>query len=226
MTTPFCFFMPGGEAGLTVLSRVAQSTSSGNGSTSITLPAGINAGDLIIFSAMAGDSNGIPGASIAGWSSVVNFTDGSQSRILIAAKIAVGTESSTSFNGFSGSQDQNNTRNIVVLRGNVPLTAVGTGQSINTQWATTTINQTISASSGTPPLLALAVYMGSAGDNLSAARGFTIGGSPAADDGFNTLTRHYLMWKFFPSAPANIAASLTGSVFGRGLGSAYVQLTT
>lgn len=203
------------ETGLASLTRVGQVASTGS---TVSIPAGVQAGDLLLygFAAWTGSSN--PSYTPpSGWTSLINATMGENGRIGIAAKRATGSESG-SIGGVFGNAGVDR-KVCVLLRPNVPLASVGSAQSVASQFTTDTpSDQVVTSGAGTPPLLVLALW------NAVVGTVSTRGMSPAKDDEYNSSTNLYLGWKLYPSSPANVTVSMEDEG-SNAMGSCYTQLS-
>lgn len=202
--------------GRRVLSSLTQIGSATAATSAITLPSGIQQGDLIILLDFA-TSGSVPTAvTPTGFTNLQNVSDGSVRRFMVSYKIADGTESSTSVTGMNGSSQ--NRKGVLTFRGNTfPVSATGAGGTQETSLnAPATQNQNVSGF--TTPLIILAMY---ASNGSVTTRGF----STTKDGEISQVSNQwYLAWKTYNASPANTA--LTQSDDGTNtLFSCYVQVT-
>jgi len=183
------------------LSFVASATSS---ATSITLPAGIQAGDIIALWDKAASINATPTTIIpTGFTSVGNIFNSVPSsltylaRSIMSYKIASGSEGGASIAGMSS--DGIVHKIAMVFRPNfTPSTAtpksVGGEVTVNNP-----ASQTVSASSGTVPLIVFGFYGQT--NNAISPRTF----SPSEDGEISTSTICFAKYKIYNGAatPAN-----------------------
>jgi hypothetical protein len=215
-------WFPGGAAAsnrLTTIVKQAHSTEVAD--NTITAPADIIAGDLLILMDATAGSYGAPTlVTPSGWTNIVNITTG-KGRMAVHRKIADGSEASSNIVTMGGAYDVLFNKILVVYRGNIPATSQTTSTP-NTQATTGDPGaQTVSASGGVAPLVVIGCY---ASDGTVDPRTFTQGGSPAKDGEANGNTSGYQAWKIFNTAPADIVVDMQdeGTNF---LASFYVSLS-
>jgi hypothetical protein len=183
------------------LSQVASATST---SATITGPAGITAGDLLVLWDTAASFASVPTVVVpTGFSSISNQNNGTNNRAILSAKIADGSEASASITGMNG--DSANLKSLYVFRGSVPLTAFvanDVGQEIT---ANNPSAQTCNASGGAVPLVVIGAYRS---PGVIDPRTFTVGGSDAKDGEINPAATNYLAYKIYNSAPADVTIDM------------------
>ena len=202
-------------AGLSTLSFVDDATASG--SDTITAPASINAGDLLVMLDyhVKPDGGGLP----TGWTQIVNFSS-PYVEVTASYRIADGTEDGTTITGWTGGLGGG--KIIQQFRGDSPASSV-TVQDVESQITDgNPAAQTITASGGTVPLIAFAAY-GSA-DPIS-PRTFT----PAADGETSVsdpgVAESYMKYKIYNTSPANISADMDDEGFDNSLASFYLEVS-
>lgn len=202
-------------SGVTTLSKVADATSTAE---TITVPASVQAGDLIVLkdSAVAGVS--APSTVVpSGFTSIVNTSVDTTISIrqIVSYKIADGTEGSSSLTGMNGGSFNN--KELIVFRGDVPITTVT--PSTPNEEATTgdPASQNAAASGGTAPLIVLAGY----GSNGSVTtRSF----SPAEDAEITAGLKSYTKYKIYNSGPSDTTVDM-GDYGTNALQSFYLECT-
>jgi len=186
-------------AGLTTLSQVASATSIGN---TITGPAGIQAGDLLVLWDVAANAGATTPTTVVptGFTSIANLVTDVEVRSILSTKIADGSEASASLTGMNGNSENN--KALYVFRGNVPiLTATPTDVATEGQNGNPAA-QTVNASGATVPLVVLAGYY-TAGAAVD-PRTFT----PAKDGEVNPEAWMYLAYKLYNAAPADVTVDM------------------
>lgn len=205
--------------GLTSLTRVLQTAVTGS---SITIPNGVQAGDLIVYAGWGdGGSSAPTWNNPSGFTTIYNQNSGIQSfgnyTLVVACKISNGTEGGDSFTTITGSARNSM---IFVLRGNVPLVSFGSATDVDFfAGATNPSSQTVTSSGGTPPLIVFGLY----GSDGTAVSPRTM--SPAQDDEYNATSSWYVAWKVYYDTPANVSVDMADEGNGNTLGSFYLPLT-
>lgn len=209
-------FHPGfrGRAPLT-LSLFGTAVASGTPG-SLTLPASIIAGDLIVMVNSGRNNVGAAGdGTPTGFTDIFNVVTLNNCRVKGWYKIAAGTEGGTNPGGLNGGVE--NDRMAWVFRGSRAIQSVSI-QSLNTeQTDNAPSGQTITSSGGAPPLVSIASYRSSA---AVTTRGF----SPAADSEITPSgNRLYGKHKIYNGAPANISVTQSDDGISNTLCSFYAQ---
>jgi len=207
-----------GGAALSSLSQAASATST---AATITGPAGILAGDLLVLWDTAESVGSVPTTVVpTGFAVISNLDNGSSNRTLLSAKIADGSEASAALTGMNG--DSANRKSLYVFRGNTPITtyvANDVGEETTTGDPTA---QTCNASGGTVPLVVIGAYRALAAID---PRTFTVGGSPAKDGEINPATTSYLAYKIYNTAPADVVIDMDDEGARQFLVSCYLACT-
>jgi hypothetical protein len=203
---------------LTSLGLVALNRST---STTVTAPANIEPGDLLIHYYQTENRSTAAATPPSGFTSLGTFApaswviqpnpEGYRFKAIISYKIAVGNEdSSTITAGFSPNSFRTLTENLIlVYRGNRPIGSV-TGAS----WSSTTSSRTLSITSTDAPLIAVAVF--AADNNVNDA---TVTYSPEETDLVEGLGDKCLYAaKFMPNENTVSNISLAYSQSGSGSG--------
>lgn len=193
-------FTSPGTTPVTTLVKQADATSTG---ASVTAPADIIAGDLLVLADVAGGPSLPAAVTPSGWTLIASTTAGTTLRGMLHYKIATGDEASSIITGMNGST---NNKVLLVFRPNAPIQSA----TPNTFGAEGTTNnpspQTVIASAGTPPLVVLGLY--GAGVAVD-PRTFTVGGSAAKDGEVSASgNRLYTAWKIYNSSPANVVIDM------------------
>lgn len=173
-------FAAAGGGGTTSLAFHDSATST---AATISVPAGLQAGDLMVLSDFALNSGSVPALVVpSGFTNWINSTT-STLRVAQSYKIAVGDE--TTLTGMDGNLIDN--KILAVFRGDVAISTITA--SIPTSEATSgdPATQNIVATAGTLPLIAFGFYVGTAGVD---PRTFT----PSATAELNNGTSHFLKY--------------------------------
>jgi hypothetical protein len=212
MMTNLCGFM----AGQNVLSSLSVFATANDASatSSITCPSNVVAGDLICFFE---DALSASGQAIPSGFTLISGTLITNNRAVWSYKIATGTEGGTSITGMTGGTFY--TKVLLIFRGDVPISAV-TVASVNQQaTAGDPTAQTVTASSGVPPLVVLASY--TTGTGPIATRTF----SPAEDAEIipaGALNTEYIKYKIYNASPSNTTVDMPDAGVDNGLHSSYL----
>lgn len=179
------------------LSFVASATST---SSTITIPASAQAGDVAILYDVAYNFSGVPtSVTPTGWTAI-RSDSGSVSRQNSSAKVLVAADASASITGMTGTSWVNKT--LIVVRPNVPaqsFVAAGANGEIT---AGTPTNQSVTASAGSAPLIVVAGY------TITGSFG-TVTFSPTQDATITNGTDQQLRYKIYNSAPADVTVGMS-----------------
>lgn len=223
MTFPMVMFMPS-SANAEITSISQQASGSSTDSATVTWPS-VTAGDLAILFDIArgpGGSSLPTSVTPTGFTNILDAAVSASFRSMISTKVCVGSETG-SITGMTPTSDGK--KCILIMRGDVPLASVAGGSPVSA-WSGLSNPSSISitASGGTAPLLALAVYHSTGAID---PRTFTVSGSPAKDDEISFLSSDvYFAWKFYAASPANVTADMDDEGSNNGVFGAYIQLTT
>lgn len=185
----------------------------------ITLPASIASGDVIIlYDRSSGFSN--PGTTIpTGFTEISMLTDGGQNSSGMSYKIANGTEGGTTITGLGGSG--NDIRKIaIVFRSDTSISAVNVADIGEALQNSDPADQAVSAGSGSAPLAIVAGY-GASG--TVDPRSFSP--SEDAEIGITGETDFYLKYKIYNASPADVTVGMDDEGFQNGLFSFYIEFT-
>lgn len=214
-----------GSAAPTSISQ--QSSATSTNSATITAPSGIQAGDLLVLLDSVWNNFAAPPASSVptGFTSIVTATLGAafSARMTLSYKKADGTESSASLTGMTGSGGA--AKVLYTFRGNTPINDVNVSATGSEATDGNPVAQTISASGGTPPLVAIAGYSSSAAVD---PRTFTVGGVGAKDgelEAAGTSIFTWLAYKLYNASPANISVDMDDEGSSNIILSVYLSCT-
>lgn len=191
-----------GFGGSRSLKSITQQGSASSQLSTVTAPAGIQAGDLLALLDIALDGSSPTTVVPTGFTSInnVNANDGTTFiRQILSYKKAIGTEGGSTITGMTGSFGT--AKAIYVFRGNIPATVITPSTPNGQATSGTPTNQSVTASSGVSPLVVLGGY-GSSGS--IATRGF----SPAKDGEINPNSFFYLAYKIYNSSPLDTTISM------------------
>jgi hypothetical protein len=200
----------GRRSQLTTLTKVADATST---ASTITGPAGIQAGDLLVLWDWAGAA-GTPaetvpsGFSILAGASIANF------RCILSYKIATGAEASAALTGMAGLAVN---KALIVVRGNRAISSVTAGSAAAELTDGSPSSQSVTASGGTPPLVVVGGYATGSGATVS-PRTF----STTKDGEVNPNNSLWLAWKIYNSSPADTSIDMDDEGSANGLASGYL----
>lgn len=208
-------------AGITSLVKQAHSTSLD--SATITAPADIQAGDLLILMDVAWTiAITVPPTVVpTGFTSILNTSSasGMYGRTITSYKIADGSEASSSITGMAASLD--NAKTLLVFRANMPISSVTVNDAAGEMTTNDPASQTISVGSSTTLALSFGGFFG---DSAGPTSVFTIGGS-AADDGSVTNGNQTCKWRTDENSFSDIVADTGDAGFTNALHSFYMNFT-
>jgi hypothetical protein len=189
-----------GAGGNALLASITQQASATSTASTITAPADIIAGDLLVILDRASSGGfSIPSSVTPSGFTLIGSSLNSTSGITgyrqnASYKLADGSEASASITGMNGGSTNN--KAMLVFRGDTPMTALalgGAGEQITDSNPTL---QTCSASGGAAPLVVFGCYGSSGAVN---PRTF----STTKDGEINPSTSLYLAWKIYNTSPAD-----------------------
>jgi len=161
-------------------------TSTNSEATTITAPATVNAGDLLVLFDLALGILIPTAVTPTGFTNVANFASSSALRGMVSYKIAVGTEDGATITGMDG--QSNERKQLLQFRGSSPIATV-TPSTFNGQGTTgNPTAQNVVASGGTAPLIVVAMY---GSQSPIDPRTF----SPAADAEISTNVNLYVKYR-------------------------------
>lgn len=193
-----------------------RSSTVSNGST-IAIPSGCVAGDLLVLLDVANASTSTIPSSVtpSGFTNLANLgvTGTTSMRAALWYRLATGSE--TTLTGLNGTGD--NSKVLLCFSGGISSVAPST---VNNQGTTgNPSNQTVIASSGTPPLIVIGAF-GASGSVVTASRAMSPAGTylePASGDNAS------LGYKIYASAPANNTVSMGDTGRTNALISCYIE---
>ncbi len=208
--------------GVGVLSSIVQQASATSTGATITAPADIQAGDLLVLGDRAANVLSSPTAvTPSGWTNIVN-TSGAFNRQMFSYKIADGSEGSSTITGMNG--DSTDRKVMVTFRGNIPF-ATATPNTFGAQYTDGNPSaQTVASSGGTPPLIIFGIY--GSDDNID-PRTFTVGGSAAKDGEVEqgNVPDIWVAWKIDVASSSDASIDMDDEFSGNCLQSGYIALT-
>ncbi len=187
---------------------------------SITAPASIAAGDVIVFLNWARDV-GLPTTAIpSGFTSISNVSL-TNARVILSYKLAVGGEGGSTLTGMTSGTDDL-VIIVLVFRGNVPATSATVQDAAGEMINTAPSDQVVNASGGNPPLIVLGGF--------ASTGAFTPGFSPSADATFSdtssTGPQLDLAYKIYDSSPADVTMSKTDTGNRNTIVSCYIEMSS
>jgi len=200
-------------------------TEEGSVST-ITFPASIISGDLIVLQDSAAGSSA-PSVTPSGFTQIgtsLTFSNTNSYRSNLWYKIATGTESG-SLTVMAGVFDTTSTwSEMAVFRGSGVITGVSVNSSAQQGTSSTPTTQTVTSGSGLVPLIVLGGY----GDLIDVPPNGVVntrGMSPSKDAEISAHASQYLAYKIYNSSQANVDVSMNDEGNMNMLRSCYLQLT-
>lgn len=213
-------FNVGGGAGPTTLTQVASATAN---AASVTGPADIQAGDLLVLYDVAyTGAPGNPTTAVPSGFTVINNSTGlaADTRLISSYKIADGSEASASLTGMDGADSES--KMLYVFRGNVPITSVSALDVAQQGTSGNPTAQVVNASGGTPPLIVFGCY--STFDAIVSPRTFSttkdgeINANPAGSANFD----NWLAYKIYNTSPADSSIDMDDEGAENYLSSFYI----
>lgn len=213
MTAPACLIAPIlGRRLFTAFFASATSTAA-----TITAPAGILAGDLILLQDVA---NGSPVSVTPTGFTLINDQVSGTERAVISLKKAVGTEGGTAITGMN---DTDMRKVMLVFRPSTPcnysVSAVGT-QGTDADPAA----QTVAAGAGVAPLIVFGSYSVQSAGTVD-PRTFTVAGVAAKDGEVSALAQSYFAYKIYNSSPQDVVIDMADEGNNNILNSFYISMT-
>ena len=188
-------------AAASVLTALVQVNSANSTAATITAPANIQPGDLLVLWQSAANIGSPPTlVQPTGFTTISNQPAGG-TRFNMCYKIADGTEDGATLTGMDASAAGSDAKSLLQFRGNIPITSVSV-VDLETQFTLgNPTSQTVNASGGQAPLIVLAGYDST---NAIDPRTFT----PAKDGEINSGVNHYFAWKIYNSSPADVTVDM------------------
>ncbi len=211
---------PASVDGLTSITLV--SATSANGGQTITAPADIQAGDLLVLLNLTGDV-GIPVTAVpAGFTSISNVSLTSRREIL-SYKLATGSEGNSVLSGMTSGAGLDSLYILFVFRGNVAATTATPLDAAGEMTVDTPSNQVVSAASSVTPLVVIGGFS-AAGTSIG-----TVGFSPS-QDAFTSVSSTpgagniQMGYKIYNSSPADTTMSKDDSGNRNAILSCYIEM--
>jgi hypothetical protein len=198
---------------LYALTLVASATNEG---ASITGPAAIQAGDLLVLWDHAADDSAIPDSAVPSGFSIIQDFSGFAAfafRQILSFKIATGAEASSPLSGLSG--DVFSAKCLYVFRGNRPLQVAAAFDSASQFTEGNPSPQTVNAAGAAAPLVVLGAYAAVVAID---PRSFT----PAKDGEINVLGFVWLAYKIYNLDPQDVVVDMDDEGTSA-LASCYIQ---
>ena len=202
---------PAATGGLTTLSFIASTIADAD---SITAPASINSGDLLVMFDYSGKPSG--GGTPTGFTNIFD-TSGAYVDIIASYKIADGTEDSSSITGLTGGYA--GLKIIQQFRGDDTISSISAQDIASQVTDGDPSTQTCNASLGSSPLIVFGMY--GSHDTIS-TRTF----SPTEDgetDNTGSAEQLHAKYKIYNSSPADVTIDMGAVDFQNALGSFYLE---
>ncbi len=214
-----------GFLGLKSISLFASATS--NQSSTITAPANILPGDLIVMADLAAGSSAPAAVTPTGFTQVATSVTSSNYRMCLSYKLAVGNEGGTSITGMTFSSGFGATKAIYVFRGDVAATSLIVGGANSQSTTGDPTSQNVTAASGLAPLVVLGAYGGSGIAGTVNPRTFSTtkdGEQEVVGDTISSDCDLWLAYKIYNSAPADTSIDMDDEGSSNSLMSGYIQM--
>lgn len=213
---PFVF----AAAGLTTLSFANSAISTG---TTITGPANIIAGDLIVLLDSAVNTGTTAPTTVVptGFSSIINTngnvpTIGPAIRQIASYKLADGSEASATITGMNGNSTDDKV--LLLFRGNIPAATITPASAAGQYSEGNPTLQTVSSNGGVAPLIVFGAYGTTSGSvdprTFSVTKDFEV----------NSGTSTYFVGHIYDSSPVNVDVDMDDEGSGNLLQSFYLQV--
>jgi hypothetical protein len=227
-------FLPGWNPSFLMGSRLSSitqfATATSAGSATITAPANILAGDLIVMiDSGSGGISGIAPTAVTptGFTAISTSITTGAYRACFSYKLAVGTEGGTSITGMAPSGGGGMAKIMMVFRGNKPATTLTVGSPAGQATTGNPTAQNCTAGSGVAPLVVLGAYGAWAGlSGLVNPRTFSTTKDAEQEITHNAMTDDHDLWlayKIYNSAPADSSIDMDDEGTNV-LMSAYIQM--
>lgn len=201
---------------ITAITQVSKSTSTGS---TISVPAGVQAGDILVLSDMAVSGSTPTKVVPSGFTEIADSD--SQRRAILSWKLAAGSEGNTNLTGMNGSSS--NRKLLLVFRPDGPVAGASHGGAVSNPATNNNPSaEIISASGGTPPLLVVGCYTSSG--NFS-NRIFEVSGSDVKDGEENgPSNNHWIAWRAYITNPQNVTIDMGDAGNSNCLQGGYIAL--
>lgn len=192
-------------------------TSATSTAATIAVPSSVMAGDLLVLMDRAENSlgGGLPATVVpTGFTSAIN-TPQFDERQIISAKLADGSDAGSTLTGMDGTSAD--AKLLLVFRRFPAATSISIQDPAGQATDGNPTAQTINASGGNAPLVALAGY-----SSYGAVSPRTM--TPAKQSEISISTRYFLAWKIYDSSPADVSADMDDEGLGNFLQSLYIEM--
>lgn len=210
------FGVAGDVVAATLTPVVAQASATSQAQT-ITAPADIIAGDLLVILDRAENVSGDPTSVTPTGFTTINNAVAAFVKQNLSYKIAAGTEGGSSITGMVGTEYTR--KAMYVFRGGIPITSVTVGSAAGQIISTDPTAQVVAASAGTPPLIVIGGYS-VYGAGVVDPRTF----STTKDGEVTPSTDFYLAYKVYNSSPADTTIDMDDEGAENALQSCYLQV--
>ncbi len=214
------FGSAGGSAGL----KVEFHSSAASTSTTIGVPASVEAGDLFVCMNHAYGFTGAPTSVVpSGFTTIINNTAGIDPahRFILSRKIAIGSEAGSNLSVMSGDLQR---AVLLVFRKTPPISAASHASEGRTGPANPKpADRIITSADGSAPLIAIAFFTASGTQGA-----FTRSLSPAQDGEILATTSNYpcvIQYKIFDSGPSNVTAAMSDGGSANTIISCYIEVS-
>lgn len=234
-------FMPGWEPGLIIAAGQQGTTvsffnSSVSNASTITIPNGVQAGDLIIIAHSGSDDDGTPPANVtpSGFTQAVTASDNQASKFSwrhsVHYKLAIGTEGGTSVNVIQGNDSYNNPDQqsvCMVFRRSPAASAITLQAAESDVDGSNEANvKSIPSSAGAVPIVVIGTIHGNVDSSDLDAADISLsptqdGRIPSGADASDNLT--IAVYKIYNSAPADVTLVESANYYA--LASMYFELS-
>lgn len=186
-------------------SLVKQAHSTAITGGTITAPADIIAGDLLMIADSCGGLYSAPAlVTPSGFTNRSNVTTGSQ-RMAVFTKLATGSEASTVYTGMADPVFDSVAKIFLVFRPNVALGSLTTGTWGGQATTADPTSQTVTISAISTPVVAIGVYCALAAVDprtMTAAKDAEVSAINAV------ATNLWVAWKIYNSSPSNVSVDM------------------
>jgi hypothetical protein len=198
---------------------VAFQASATSNAATITGPASIVAGDIIVLLDRAGNTGSVPGlVTPTGFTSINNVTDGSFYRQNLSYKVATGTEAGASITGMSYGGAGYTWKAMAVFRASGEVESVSVVDAAGESSGGNPTAQSVSAGSGITPLVVIGAYS----THYATVDPRTF--STTKDGEISPDVSLYLAYKIYNSSPADSSIDMDDEGTNNALQSCYIQV--
>lgn len=208
--------------GLTTLSFVTSTTS--EDSSTVTAPATVNAGDILVYFDYTSDYGSSPAAAVtpSGFTNQVSVAL-TASRLMISTKLADGTEDSASITGMTqNGANSGGGKAILQFRGDPTVSSLNIVDVSQEMTDGNPTSQSITAGGGSAPLIVIAAYS----CNKGTVDPRTFSTTADGEVGFNSLlfgVNATAAYKIYNSSPADTTIDQDDEGFENALAGFYIE---